>query len=694
MNTHFRRTIRMFVRALIYLCAVGLAAGEVEPLRVVGVPPMRNYTFEEIGNVSPGVHLGSDVLGRLTVIREGSYIVFDDKNWSDVLDQEDPYRTVTKVARGPDGIMYCGTPGGWGYLEYMPNGSVRGRLLRPEKCPPWVSNNSFDQIVFTPQGVAFGGTFGIVFYNFKTHQQQFEPVPDVVCVFALGNNVYVSSYRLGLCRLNTLTGEFSKVEQASERAKIIENFTPWDERHVLAVTYERSIAFFDGEKFERFPTDIDTLLPNGVSSIQKLDGAVAVAIKGHGLHVLNSEGHSVMSLDGPRYAGINDLCTTEPGVLWVSSAEGVSKILYRASISIFDHRVGLSLSWPQLLFHRGSTFIVSDGHIYEGLPTPPGRSTEFRPMELGLQDGVWNAASTPHGLLLGNSHGAFYRDDSGKITAILGGMNVNRLVPTDAKGETCLVIGATAITAVQWTGGRWEELTPRLPGLGFPSIVVSAAPNSVWIELGLNRVARLTFRDNKLHTEVFDHFPSHDTVWVSIGAVGSKIILTQGSAGRLFFDEATNAFCDAPELSQLLDRAPFDVMRPLEDSHGVIWAPHAHGVFRFVPTANGYRTDVDSLSVIGDSNPTLQILNGDEVWIRTDRVLQHFDSAVSAIPLRVPKPVLTRVVDSRLNRDVYNAMFPNQNALQGIPYASNSLNFQFFPGTHSLLRNPSFQFKL
>lgn len=684
----------MLAHALLFGMAAAFARSQTQPIPVVGLPPTRNYTFEEIGNVAPGVHLESDALGRLTVIREGAYIVFDDKNWSDVLDQDDPYRTVTRVSRGPDGVMYCSATGVWGYFEYMPTGFVRVHVLRPEKGPLWISNNSFDQIVFTPQGVVFGGAGGIVFYNFKTHQQQFEAVENVVSVFALGNNVYVSSYRVGLCRLDTLTGKFSIIDAASDGEPIIENTTPWDEKRVLAVTNEHNVIFFDGDNCERLPTDIDPLLTRGVSALQKLDSGVAIAVKGHGLHILDGKGHSLMSLEGPHYTGITDLCTTERGVLWVSSAEGVFKILYQAPISIFDHRSGLLLSWPQLLSHQGSTFIVSEGNLYQGMPALAGHSTEFKILDTGLNDGIWTANSTAHGLLLGNSNGVFHRDESGKVTQVLKDISADRLINTDAKGETCVAIGPSFITAMQWIDGRWQELGSRLPGMGFPSLVLSAAPNSIWVELGINRVGRITFRNNQLHTEVFDQFPSKETLWVAVGAVGSRVVLTHGANERLFFDETKDAFCEAPDLKQLFENAPFNVIRPLQDSHGVIWAPHTLGVFRFVPTATGYKADVDTFSLVRDAYPTLQILNGDDVWIRTARLLEHVDLAKSAIPLRVPKPVLTRVVDSRSKRDLYNALFPHQSALQDIPYSSNSLNFQFFPGTHSLLRNPSFQFKL
>jgi len=661
---------------------------------LIGLPPMRHYSFEEIGNVSAGIRLTTDSLGRITVIREGSFIVFDDTIWSDVLNQEDPNRNIAAVGRAPDGTMYCGANGSWGYFDYDPNGRVRVHSLRPAQCPAWVANNTFQWIVFTPRGVAFGGANGVVFYNRQTGKQQFEAVPDVIAVFAMGDVVFVSSYRRGLCRLNTITGEFSQMEATPTRENIIEGMTKFDDRHVLTITYSRVAALFDGEKLERWPTEIDAILPSGLAAMTKLDGNwVAIAVKEHGLHILDERGRVVMALDGPQYAGINDLCMSEPGVLWVSAAEGVSKVLYRSPVRIFDHRLGLSLSWPEVISHQGRTLIVSDGKVYEGQPGAAGLATQFQAMDLPIPDGVWNAASTAHGLLLGNAYGLYFRDDAGKVSTILTGFNINRLWIADPQKEMCLVVGSSTIAAVRWKGDHWEELGERVPGLGFPSYFASAAPNSLWIELGLNRVGRVTIRDDKLNTQIFDEFPGAQPAWIDIGTIGSRVVLSHSKAERLFFDEATNSFCAAPDLAKLLENVPFEVTRPSLDSQGVIWAPHAQGLYRLLPTEMGYQPEMNSLNVIHDSYPMLQIVDGLGVWVRTARTLEHI-GPIGGIQTAMPKPVLTRISDARTNLSIYNAIAREPGSYQLIPYKSNSLNFQFFAGNYSLLRSPSYQYRL
>jgi len=685
------------VVALVWLLLPGVRAELPEGLAapVVGLPPSRNYSFEEIGNVSAGIRLATDSLGRITVIREGSFIVFDDSVWADALDKEDSNRNFAAMGRAPDGTMYCGATGSWGYFDYQPSGLVRVHPLRPAECPAWVDNNTFEWIVFTPQGVAFGGSNGVVFWDRRTGKQQFEAVPDVITMFAMGDIVFISSYRRGLCRLDTLSGEFTQLESSPTRENTIEGTTKFDDHRLLAVTYSRVAVLFDGKKSERWPTEIDALLPSGIAAMAKLDGnLIALAVKEHGLHILDDSGHIVMALDGPQYAGINDLCMSEPGVLWISSAEGVSKLLYRSPVSVFDHRLGLSLSWPQVISHHGKTLIISSGKVYEGLPGSAGHASQFQGIDLPISDGVWNAASTAHGLLMGNAYGLYLRDEDGKVSQVLSGFNVNRIWATDQQKDTCLVIGSSSIAAIYWKNNRWEEVGARVPGIGFPSVIASAAPNSLWIELGMNRAGRVTFKDGQVRTQVFDKFPWPKPLWIGIGTIGSKVILSHGTGERLFFEEATNSFCEAPELSDLLDHAPFEVTRPAQDSHGVIWAPHAHGIFRLLPSGNGYRPEIDSLNVIRDSYPMLQLINGSDPWVCTARLVEHIGPITAGLRAAKPKPVLTRIADARTNRSIYNPMVKDSGSYQLIPYASNSLNFQFFAGTYALLRSPSYQYRL
>jgi len=483
---------------------------------------------------------------------------------------------------------------------------------------------------------------------------------------------------------------------ASKADPIIDVATRWDAQRVLAITTEHYATLFDGRKWERWTTEIDAILSSGVAAMTALDNnLVAIAVNGHGLFLLDRQGRLVRSFSGAHYSGICDLCLSEPGVLWVSSAEGLIKLLYNSPVSVLDYRSGLELNWPEVLLHQGRPLIVSSGLLYEPTPSAPGETTLFQSMKIDVPDGAWCAESTDHGLLIGNSHGVYLRDDAGGITTVLTGLNAVRIWATDEKKDTCLVVGPNAIALLRWRGARWTEVLPRVPGIGYPSLILSVAPNSLWIELGLNRAGRLTLHGDQVKAVVMDKYPWPDPVWIGIGAVGSTVILSHGKTERLFFDEATDSFCEAPKLKQLLEDIPYEVTRPVQDSHGVIWAPHPHGLYRLVPTPDGhFREDIDSLRSVRDNYPTVRILGGDQIWVRTQRLLQRVSADVATEPGPGLRPVLIRVSDSRKNSSIYNAVAGRPGPSPIIPFESNSLNFQFTTSSGSLLESPEYQYKL
>ena len=406
------------------------------PMHIFGMPPIRTYSFEEIGNVSASLQLGKDPLGRLAVVHKGSYIVFDDKNWTDSLDRSNDTAMISRVAAGPDGRMYCAGPATWGYLEYQANGTVRMHSLRPKTYPSWIANDVLGHIAFTRDTVAFAGDAGVIFYNLRTRKTHYERF-DTVCAFGLHDDIFVSSYSRGLCRYDTKTEQFEQLEKIPTRENTVECATAWDEDHVVMVTYSRTASFFDGKTKTPWHTDVDDLLVDGVSTMLRLDaGLLAVGIKEHGLRILDPYGHSVMALDESSYAGIHELCTTEPGVLWFSSEQGISKLLYGSPINIFDHRLGLTLSWPALVKKEDKTLVISGGKLYEPIAGREGAPTQFRSIPINVMTDIWAAAAAPNGLLLGNNQGLFFRGDDGEVQQILSDLNVSRIACTNTATHT------------------------------------------------------------------------------------------------------------------------------------------------------------------------------------------------------------------------------------------------------------------
>jgi signal transduction histidine kinase len=214
--------------------------------------------------------------------------------------------------------------------------------------------------------------------------------------------------------------------------------------------------------------------------------------------------------------------------------------------------------------------------------------------------------------------------------------------------------------------------------------VVHAAGRSAWIELGLNRVARLHFDGTRLKGEVFEQFPWSILRWVNVGVVGDLVVLTGPEAGRVYFDERTGTFTEAPSLDALLNSFPSWISRVNADRGGTIWASHERGVVRFLPEADGYRLESSALRLIHERNPLIQIVEGEEVWASTGATLLRLERGIAAAPENALQPVVDQITDARTGR----VLFTSPQILESprIAFRHNSLRFRFFAGSYFVKR--------
>lgn len=682
------------------LFAISLVAGAVQaasdsrpaPPTARGMPLSRSYSYAEIGDLSPGVQLSLDPLGRLVVVEDGTYFYFDDKNWNEVEVLRDTGTNIRRVLNAPDGTTYYGAPAAWGTVEYATENTIKLHPLRPATAPTWTSNCLFDKIVVGPEGVYFAGTSGVVYWEKATGRNTFFTIPDLVTLFTLHDVGYVTSSSRGMLRIDVTRGTLEPVHPG-ESYVVFDSVMPWAGDRILGWTSGRGFVQFDGQRLTPWRSGVDDELAQGVSRIVELPaGRIAVLAKGRGLYVLNRDGTCELKLVGGEYAGISDVCPGEPGVLWYAGDEGVTKLLYDSPVTIFDHRLGLSLAWPWVGQYRDRVVIVSNGKLYESLPGSPAEPTRFREVALELPGGAWSAAPTRHGLLIGNYTGAYVLTEDSGIRQVTSGFNANRLVAlTD---DVCLVIGEEKIAALAWTGEAWKIVSGPIPGAGFPSRIVEVPGFGAWIELGVNRVARVSWRNGRVQCQVFDQFPWKVPVWLNLGRVGRTVVISHGDGSRLYFDEEKEAFVDAPDLDRLLRQTPYRVLRPIETADGAIWMLHARGVYRLIPEGGGYKEDFAQFDIIRETYPAIQLAGGADVWVSSAAGLSRVLPRETAMPPAPLQPVLTSVVDARSKRELFSAFRARDGALRGLPYASNSLNFRFFYGTYRRLRPADYQFRL
>lgn len=690
-----RRTIATLLLAG-GLAGPPLAAADA-PINLRGLPFTRFYSFDEIGSLSAGARLTFDPLGRLMVVQQGACVVLNDTTWLDLAGKVNGKDAVLQMIDDGHGRLYYGATGAWGTVDFASGEKLQPRSLVPHIRPDWITTTNFTESLATNTGVYFAGWNGVVFWDKTTREHTFFNVVGVTKLFALGDRVFVFSHSHRAQYIDVTGRALRDLDSSALDGTFIDQTTSLDENHVLVATGNQRLMRFDGENFSPWASELGSRLNGRVSALRRLaDGSVAIAVSGEGLYLVAETGRLFSSLTDPEHHRITDLAAREPGVLWVMNENGVEKVLYRSPVTVFGQRLGLPISWPQVVRWHNRIVVASGGRLYEtaASPEPAGATARFQPVETQPAGGLtWALAANGPRLLVGNTEGVFARNDDGGFTRVLSGMDVARLVMTSA--DFCYVLGESEITALRWENGGWVECAARVPGVGYPAII-HAVKGSAWVEsLGGSRAARITFRDGQLHTRVFEQFPWPEPNWVNIGVVGDTVILTSRSpaGGRLYFDERTERFVSAPQLERLLGRAPFWINRVRQDSEGTLWATHDRGVFTLHPQGESYVIDATRFDVINERNLNIQLLPGGDIWLSTGQSLYHVNP--SSVPETRPtfKPILVSVVHGRTYESIAGAGRALHSPFS-YPYADNSLSLRFFAGSYATRRAPGYEFRL
>ena len=302
--------------------------------------------------------------------------------------------------------------------------------------------------------------------------------------------------------------------------------------------------------------------------------------------------------------------------------------------------------------------------------------------------GTWGIACKGDTLLVGNRTGVYLRTGESEFKVILEGFTADRmLMPTD---DLCYVIGKEAITMLQKTDGEWKECAERIEGLGYPT-VTHLCGGSAWIELGVHRVARISYKNGILKSQLFDEFPWKQTGWIHVGSVGDLVILCSPTEGRLFFDESKGEFVPTPPEWEFLENFPYLIGRLKQDASGRIWVSHFQGISQLVQTEGEYSLETSGFEFVRASYPLINIVDGKNVWFNTGTNLFHVNPETQKLPFKTPAPTIVTIIDQTTQEEILN--YDQKHQPLQLDYRHNNLGIRLFAGSYAI-RNPRYNIQV
>ena len=663
-----------------------------EQAAIQGLPFIRSYSLADIGDVPRGSQLGFDRYGRVAAIHEAVYSVLNDNVWLNIAEPGGKGRIpLSNVIQAPDGRSYYGARGSWGVVEVGTDGRLHPSPLTRDNPPKWILTALFRDLIVTERGVYFASWNGVVYWDFKTRENEIFEVPGLSCAFKVGSRVYLSAYNAPLHYIDIDAREIKSASVTGLDSDVVELSTTLDSTRSLVSFAGGRIAVFDGQSVSAWLTGERNVIKGQISALERLtDGSIAVAVTGQGLLLFSPQGDLLLALTNSRYCNVNALANREPGVLWVATEDAIDKVLYGSPLSVFGEPLGLPVGWPITVRWNGHIYVSSAGQLYRSMTGRPGEPTRFELCAQQPPRGAFALAARGSRMLVGNGAGLYEAEIDGTYRSIPIATDLAQLVMIDE--DHCYVIGHSGIELLEWANGQWTECASRIAGVRNPA-VVHQIRSSVWIEMGGDGVARLWNHAGRLQLDVVPNSSWTKTSWVNIGAVGDTVVLSSlQEEQRRFFNEKTGAWCEAPQLQRLLDRSPYWIARMQQDKAGVIWATHNEGMVRFTPVGTDYEMDASTYDLVNDRYPIVRILPGNDVWIYAERSLYHVERSWLTTAQPSPKPILVSLVDAQRNTELLTASAPA--APLRLPYASNSLSFRFYSGGDAWRRVPSYEYRL
>ena len=668
-----------------------MLAAHAAPTQQSGLPFIRTYPLDEIGNVPRSLRLGFDAHGRVAVMYDGIYAVLNDSVWVSRIDPASPSRVRMTTIVVADGRYYYGGRGSWGTVEPAGNGRFRAAPLVPADAPAWTSVNPFTKVLAASTGLYFYEFNGLVHWDFVRRTNTFFALSRISAAFTAGGRTFASCQDHSLHELLPATGTTRLRTLRGLDGQVVELAVPLDRTRTLLALRDGCLVTFDGEAAAPWPPQTAHDISGRITALERLvEGGVAIAVANQGVYLFSADGALRWSLLVPEFRNIGSMAAGESGVLWVAAENAVHRIFYDSPLTSFGQPLGLTAYWPRVAQRNDGIVICSNGSLYALDPPQPGHLPVLRVLAAKPAEQVDYIAASGKHLLAGNPEGVSVVAPDGTLSPVARIDNVAGL--EFIRPDICIVIGSREIAALRHDGGTWAECAPRITGVGDAPIHIQRyRHNALWLEMGGDQVARVTLEQNRLDLRRIA-LPWHGEQWTNVAVLGDTVILTGSSGQRVYYDETLGALGPAPHLDRLLNRSPYWLLRVKEDAAGVLWATHTQGVVTFTPQEGEYVIDSTTFELRNDSYPAVTILPDDSIWIGAGRSLYHVEREAARRP-REPHPVLVSLLADQHDLELLNPQRPAAGPPQ-LSYDENSLSFRFFSGTYAWMSPPGYEYRL
>jgi diguanylate cyclase (GGDEF)-like protein len=663
-----------------------------------GLPFIHNFVPAEYGGAPQNWAITQGLDGVIYVGNvEDGVLTFDGTRWRRI---PVPSRlTVRSLATGPEGRIYVGTVGDFGYLEADASGRLAfASLLHLVPAGERGFSDVWD-IHVTGEGVFFE-TSSRIFHLRDDRITVIKPHTSFHLGFLVDGTVYIREIDRGLMRV---VGDKLQPVAGGElfADKRIYALLPWRGEgarpgQLLAGTRSEGWFLFDGAGWKPHPMATDDALKEAAvyGAIWLADGRLAVATLRGGLFLLDADGRLLLHL--ARATGLDTnvvlgLMQDRQFGLWLATDNGIARVDVDAPLTHFGERNGLQGAVLAMIRHRGTLFAGTSEGLFRLVANADGVAHFER------QAGVagWNFSLLSFGdqLLAANNDGVFSVGADGSARALLDShgakhaLTAQSLLRSRLQPSRVFVGYQDGVGTLRWTGSQWldEGLVSGAPGQA--TSFGQDAEGRLWIARYPDGFDRLTLPSrwqgpNDPRPVKIEHFDSGAGLPAGPQATatvdGEMRFAT--SKGVYRFDEPSRRFVPDAALENLFPGGPRQITALYQDHLGALWMYTIDDSLGIKETGRARRvhgrwkwTVTPLQPISGTGIYAFQDDPDGVVWLGGDKGLFRYTTTRAARG-DVPFSALIREVSAHDGR-VRFADRPDK--VPEVPYAQNALRFEF-----------------
>ncbi|GAB4425919.1 MAG: transcriptional regulator [Bacteroidia bacterium] len=386
---------------------------------------------------------------------------------------------VRSVAAGPDGRIYCGGFGEFGYWAYDTLGRFGYRSLSQTLDYPLAHSEEIWHIVPQAGRVWFQSFSTLYAWDDDSVQAVLPPYPaSIMFAFPVGERLLLQAKGVGILELYP-NQTFALLPGSEALAGMeVMSILPAPGASLLVCTANHGIFHYAGGALRPWGQVPDLVRYQLNKALLLPDGGYAIGTILDGLYVLDAQGRLRFHLNqenGLQNNTVLSMTLDQDGQLWVGLDKGIDMVALNSPLLYYPDREGYMGSVYAACFYQGELYLGTN----HGLYMRSAGDVAFRLVE-GTQGQVWSLRVLGEELLCGHNAGVFVLRQ-GLPRWIDGPTGTWEICPWPGQPEVVLLGTYTGLLTLHRTGGDWTLLRKLDAYRGPARQVAFDRTGTVWI---------------------------------------------------------------------------------------------------------------------------------------------------------------------------------------------------------------------